>query len=203
MTEKEKKRKEEELAENKAAEKAAPLADEMASTPGGADQEAAETVSLPLKDYANQLEELDDLRKKVDDFSDGWQRERAEFANYRKRIMRDQETEKQNSKLALLKKYLDIHDDLELAIKNMPDHVKSDAWVNGILLIHQKLSNLLNGEGMQPIPAENCAFDPALHEAISSEEQEGFESGNIIEVVQKGYTIGDRVIRPARVRVAK
>jgi len=203
MTEKEKKRKEEELAENKAAEKAAPLADEMASTPGGADQEAAETVSLPLKDYANQLEELDDLRKKVDDFSDGWQRERAEFANYRKRVMRDQETEKQNSKLAILKKYLDIHDDLELAIKNMPDHVKSDAWVNGILLIHQKLSNLLNGEGMQPIPAENCAFDPALHEAISSEEQEGFESGNIIEVVQKGYTIGDRVIRPARVRVAK
>ena len=203
MTEKEKKHKEEELAEDKAAEKAAPPADEMASTPGGVDQEAAETVSLPLKDYANQLEELDDLRKKVDDFSDGWQRERAEFANYRKRVMRDQETEKQNSKLALLKKYLDIHDDLELAIKNMPDHVKSDAWVNGILLIHQKLSNLLNGEGMQPIPAENCAFDPALHEAISSEEQEGFKSGNIIEVVQKGYTIGDRVIRPARVRVAK
>ena len=203
MTEKEKKRKEEELAEDKAAEKAAPPADEMASTPGGVDQEAAETVSLPLKDYANQLEELDDLRKKVDDFSDGWQRERAEFANYRKRVMRDQETEKQNSKLALLKKYLDIHDDLELAIKNMPDHVKSDAWVNGILLIHQKLSNLLNGEGMQPIPAENCAFNPALHEAISSEEQEGFKSGNIIEVVQKGYTIGDRVIRPARVRVAK
>ena len=203
MTEKEKKRKEEELAEDKAAEKAAPPTDEKASAPGGEDQEAAETVSLPLKDYANQLEELDDLRKKVDDFSDGWQRERAEFANYRKRVMRDQETEKQNSKLAILKKYLDIHDDLELAIKNMPDHVKSDAWVNGILLIHQKLSNLLNGEGMQPIPAENCAFNPALHEAISSEEQEGFESGNIIEVVQKGYTIGDRVIRPARVRVAK
>ena len=141
--------------------------------------------------------------RKVDDFSDGWQRERAEFANYRKRITRDQDTEKQNSKLAILRKYLDIHDDLELAIKNMPDHVKSDAWVNGILLIYQKLSNLLNSEGMQPIPAENCVFDPAFHEAISSEEAEGFESGKIIEVVQKGYTIGDRVIRPARVRVAK
>ena len=88
--------------------------------------------TLPLKDYASQLEELDDLRKKVDDFSDGWQRERAEFANYRKRITRDQDTEKQNSKLAILRKYLDIHDDLELAIKNMPEHVKSDAWVNGI-----------------------------------------------------------------------
>ncbi len=143
------------------------------------------------------------MRKKADDFSNGWQRERAEFANYRKRITRDQETEKQNSRLAILRKYLDIHDDLELAIKNMPDHVKSDAWVNGIQLIYQKLTNLLDSEGMQPIPAENCAFDPALHEAISSEEHEGFESGNIIEVVQKGYTIGDRVVRPARVRVAK
>jgi molecular chaperone GrpE len=195
MTEKEKKHKTEELNEKKEE------IQEPAS--GGMDQEAAETVSLPLKDYASQLEELDDLRKKVDDFSDGWQRERAEFANYRKRITRDQDTEKQNSKLVILRKYLDIHDDLELAIKNMPDHVKSDAWVNGIMLIYQKLSSLLNGEGMQPIPAENCAFDPALHEAISSEEIEGFESGNIIEVVQKGYMIGDRVIRPARVRVAK
>jgi molecular chaperone GrpE len=195
MTEKEKKHKPEEPLEKKAE------AHESASE--GLDQEAAETVSLPLKDYASQLEELDDLRKKVDDFSDGWQRERAEFANYRKRITRDQDTEKQNSKLAILRKYLDIHDDLELAIKNMPDHVKSDAWVNGIMLIYQKLSNLLNGEGMQPILAENSAFDPAFHEAISSEEVEGFESGKIIEVVQKGYMIGDRVIRPARVRVAK
>jgi molecular chaperone GrpE len=195
MTEKEKKRKTEEQIDKEEENKEA--------VSEGIDQEAAETVSLPLKDYASQLEELDDLRKKVDDFSDGWQRERAEFANYRKRVTRDQDTEKQNSKLAILRKYLDIHDDLELAIKNMPDHVKSDAWVNGILLIYQKLSNLLNAEGMQPIQAENCAFDPALHEAISSEEIEGFESGNIIEVVQKGYTIGDRVIRPARVRVAK
>ena len=195
MTEKEKKRKTEEPIEKKE--------ESHKAAPEGFDQEAAETVSLPLKDYASQLEELDDLRKKVDDFSDGWQRERAEFANYRKRITRDQDTEKQNSKLAILRKYLDIHDDLELAIKNMPDHVKSDAWVNGILLIYQKLGNLLNGEGMQPIPAENGTFDPAFHEAISSEEAEGFESGKIIEVVQKGYMIGDRVIRPARVRVAK
>ena len=195
MTEKEKKHKPEGPIEDKA--------ETHESVPEGLDQEAAETVSLPLKDYASQLEELDDLRKKVDDFSDGWQRERAEFANYRKRITRDQDAEKQNSKLAILRKYLDIHDDLELAIKNMPDHVKSDAWVNGIMLIYQKLSNLLNSEGMQPIPAENGAFDPAFHEAISSEEVEGFESGKIIEVVQKGYMIGDRVIRPARVRVAK
>lgn len=196
MTEKEKKHKQKPLDEDISGS-------EQPSAEGGGDQEAAETVTLPLKDYAAQLEELDDLKKKADDFSEGWQRERAEFANYRKRIMRDQDMEKQNSKLEILKKYLDISDDLNLAIKNMPEHVKSDTWVNGILLINQKLGNLLNGEGLQPIPTENCAFDPAFHEAISSEEHEGFESGQIIDIVQQGYTIGDRVIRPARVRVAK
>jgi molecular chaperone GrpE len=203
MTEKEKKRKDEEIIKGDPEAQAEDPAGEMKSGPGGADQEAAETVTIPLKEYASQLEELDDLRKKTDDFSNGWQRERADFSNYRKRIARDQDTEKQNSKLAILRRYLDIHDDLELAIKNMPEHVKSDPWANGIMLIYQKLSNLLNGEGLQPIPTENSAFDPAFHEAISHEEHEGFESGKIIEVVQKGYTIGDRVVRPARVRVAK
>jgi molecular chaperone GrpE len=77
------------------------------------------------------------------------------------------------------------------------------AWLVGYKLIDQKLKNLLEGEGIAPIPAENAAFDPALHEAISHEENPDFESGQIIEVVQKGYTIGDRVIRPALVRVAK
>jgi molecular chaperone GrpE len=202
MTEKDKKHKEDMAKENLEKHAEDPAVD-MKTTSVGPDQEAAETVTIPLKEYAAQLEELDDLRKKTDDFSNGWQRERADFSNYRKLVARDQDTEKQNSKLAILKRYLDIHDDLELAIKNMPDHVKSDPWTNGILLIYQKLSNLLNGEGLKTIPTENSAFDPALHEAISHEELEGFESGKIIDVVQKGYTIGDRVIRPARVRVAK
>jgi len=70
-------------------------------------------------------------------------------------------------------------------------------------LIEQKLKNLLDGEGISVIPAENAVFDPELHEAISHEENQEFKSGHIIEVVQQGYTIGDRVIRPALVRVAK
>jgi len=160
-------------------------------------------VTLPLKDYASQLEELDDLRQKTDEFSDGWQRERAEFANYRKRVARDEQMQRENIRIDVLRKYLDVHDDLELAIKNMPPGVRNDSWSGGIELIYQKLHNLLTGEGIQPIPAENAAFDPDLHEAISHEENDGVESGHVIEVVQKGYAIGDRVIRPARVRVAK
>jgi len=166
-------------------------------------QDQPETVTLPLKDYASQLEELDDLRQKVDEFSEGWQRERADFANYRKRVARDEQMQRENIRTDIIRKYLDVHDDLELAIKNMPPAVRNDGWAHGIELIDKKLENILAGEGIQPIPAENAAFDPDLHEAISHEEDSGVESGHVIEVVQKGYTIGDRVIRPARVRVAK
>jgi molecular chaperone GrpE len=166
-------------------------------------EDQPETVTLPLKDYAGHLEELDDLRQKADEFSDGWQRERAEFANYRKRVARDEQMQRENVRIDVIRKYLDVHDDLELAIKNMPPAVRNDSWTDGIELIYQKLLNILAGESIQPIPAENAAFDPDLHEAISHEENDEVESGHVIEVVQKGYTIGDRVIRPARVRVAK
>lgn len=178
----------------------------------GVDQDAAEdeeikdseeTVTIPLLEYAAQLEEIDHLNQKADEFSDGWQRERAEFANYRKRIGRDLDSQKVNNKIDIIKKYLAVKDDLERALKNMPASLIDEPWIDGIQLINQKLSNLLDGEGVQPIPAEGLAFDPAIHEAISHEDNPEVESGFIIEVVQQGYTIGERVVRPSQVRVAK
>jgi molecular chaperone GrpE len=166
-------------------------------------QGEAEMVTIPLKDYADQLEKIDDLQNKADQFSDGWQRERAEFANYRKRVERDEEMNRQSSRIDILRKYLDIHDDIDLAIKNMPVHIHDDAWSNGIVLIQQKLANLMASQGLEPITSEDGEFDPHIHEAISLEENPDVESGKIIETVQQGYRIGDRVVRPSRVRVAK
>jgi molecular chaperone GrpE len=160
-------------------------------------------VTVPLKDYAKQLEKLDELQNQLDQFSDGWQRERAEFANYRKRAVRDEEFQRQSSRIDILRKYLDIHDDIDLAVKNMPEHIKEDPWSNGILLIQQKLNNVLKSEGLEPITSEDNEFNPHLHEAISLEENPDVESGKIIETVQQGYRIGERVVRPSRVRVAK
>lgn len=167
------------------------------------DEEDREMVTVPLKDYAEQLEELDDLRKKVDEFSAGWQRERADFSNYRKRIEQNQELDRSTSRIDIIRKYLDVHDDLERALKNVPEEMEKLDWVGGIRLIDQKLRNVLESEGVERIPAEEQEFDPNLHEAISHEDNPDFESGEIIEVVQQGYTLGDRVVRPARVRVAK
>jgi len=162
-----------------------------------------EMVTIPLSEYASQLEEIDHLTMKADEFSDGWQRERAEFANYRKRMGRDLDTQKIDFKTDIIKKYLAVKDDLERALKNMPESLQEEPWINGIVLINQKLSSLLDGEGIEPIPAEGQAFDPQIHEAITSEENDEVESGFIIEVVQQGYKLGDRVIRPAKVRVSK
>jgi len=166
-------------------------------------KDSDETVTIPLSEYAVQLEEIDHLNQKVDEFSDGWQRERAEFANYRKRMSRDLDAQKISNKIDIIKKYLAVKDDLERALKNMPAALTDEPWIDGIQLINQKLSNLLDGEGIQSIPAEGAAFDPEIHEAISHEDDPEVESGFIIEVVQQGYTIGERVVRPSQVRVAK
>lgn len=134
---------------------------------------------------------------------EGWQRERADFINYKKRIERDQAQSLQNITGNLVKRYLVVLDDLERALKNRPQGGEAAAWANGIELIFRKLQGILEAEGVQPIPAEGAQFDPNIHEAISHETSDGHESGQVIEVIQQGYTLGDRVLRPALVRVAR
>jgi len=162
-----------------------------------------ETVTIPLKEYAAQMEEIDRLKSKINEYSDGWQRERADFTNYRNRILRDQESMKQDITTDVVRKYLVVNDDIELALKNAPQNEETKSWIEGIKLIYQKLQNILESEGVQRIPAENETFDPNRHEAIATEENPLFESGRVIEIIQQGYTIGDRVVRPARVKIAK
>jgi molecular chaperone GrpE len=100
----------------------------------------------------------------------------------------------------LIKKVLPVLDDLERALQNRP---ADDAWASGIELIVRKFQNLLDADGVKRIEAKGAAFDPAFHEAISHEPSEEVESGHVIDVVQNGYMLGERVIRPALVRVAK
>jgi len=162
-----------------------------------------ETVTIPLKEYAVQMEEIENLNSKVKEYTEGWQRERADFTNYRNRILRDQDAMKKDITTDVVRKYLAVNDDIELALKNASQNEEIKSWVEGIQLIYQKLQNILESEGVQRIPAENETFDPNRHEAIATEENPLFESGRVIEIIQQGYTIGDRVIRPARVKIAK
>ena len=146
---------------------------------------------------------LSELEKEAANNLDGWQRERAEFSNYKKRVERDHAQSRQDITGSIIKKYLVILDDLELALKGKPNDGPGEAWANGIELIARKLLSIIEAEGVERIYENKVQFDPIIHEAISSEENADFDSGEVIEVIRQGYKLGDRVLRPAMVRVAR
>ncbi len=185
--------------------------------PHHAEEEANETQSgAPETAEATEAQEpeIEALQKRVEEAEakasaleakaaenlDGWQRAVAEFQNYKKRMDRDRESGKAIMKGDLIKRFLPVLDDLERALKNPSEDA---AWVSGIELIRRKLQSILEAEGLTRIEAEGQPFDPNFHEAISYESADGAESGHVIGVVQNGYMLGDYVVRPAMVRVAR
>ena len=147
--------------------------------------------------------ELAETQAKANEYLDGWQRARAEFANYKKRIERDQGETYLRAAGSILKRQLDVVDDLSLALKNRPTAGDGAAWSSGIELIYRKLLNVLESEGVKQMDVEGQPFDPNLHEAIALEPSDAVPSGHVCEVVKPGYVLGDKVLRPALVRVAQ
>lgn len=171
---------------------------------GGSPQEAeTQPGGVSMEEYEALKAELEDAQAKSKEYFDGWQRERADFSNYKRRVDRDQATLGQNIAGEIIKKYLLVLDDLDRAMKMRPTQGEVSAWADGIELIYRKLQNIIDAEGIKRIPAESEDFNPMRHEAISIEDSPEHTSGQIIGVVQEGYTLGDRVLRPARVRVAR
>jgi molecular chaperone GrpE len=160
---------------------------------------------IPEEEITQLRCELDKALARADEYLIGWQRERAEFINYKKRMEREQSQGGQNAFGNAIRRYLDIADDLARALKdkNRPTEGNGTIWAEGIDLIHRKMIAAFEADGVKIIETEGKSFDPNMHEAISHEDSPDHESGQIIEVVQPGYILGERVIRPARVRVAR
>lgn len=157
---------------------------------------------------AEQLEalkrELEAARSQAQEYLEGWQRERAAFANYRKRVEAERAQFAAEATAVFIRKLLPIMDDFERALQTLPDNLRHLTWVEGIFLIHRKLQLVLESEGVQPIEVKpGDPFDPMLHEAVLYEPVEGFGDGQIVEELQKGYKLGDRVLRPTLVKVAR
>jgi molecular chaperone GrpE len=168
-----------------------------ASSPQGELSENGEQLQAEFGALQKQLEEA---QARAAENLDGWQRAQAEFINYKNRVQRDRELGYASMKGDIIKKVLPVLDDLERALANRPE---GNSWANGMELIARKFQNILEAEGLKRIEATGQPFDPNFHEAISSEPNEEVESGHVIEVVQNGYMLGERVIRPAMVRVAQ
>ncbi len=161
--------------------------------------DAIEGEDLKTDDYE---ENLAAMVKQSQEFFEGWQRERADFVNYKKRIEREQASLKNFITSEIIKKYLVVIDDMELALKNQPQNQECANWVNGVNLIYQKLISILENEGVERITISG-EFDPNVHEALTQVESTEHESGHIVEVMRNGYRIGDRILRPALVVVAR
>jgi molecular chaperone GrpE len=160
--------------------------------------EAAPAVSVEELEALHQ--QLSEAQAQAAEYKDGWQRAVADFSNYRKRLDRENVEIYQNAVAEIVRRYLPILDDLERALASRPQDLP---WADGVELIYRKLQAILEAEGLKRIEAEGQLFDPTIHEAISQEPSSEVESGKVIAVVQNGYRLGERVVRPALVRVAQ
>jgi molecular chaperone GrpE len=129
------------------------------------------------------------------------QRLAADFDNYRKRAVRDQQAFAARAAERLVAKLLPVLDDLERALDAAEQHEEAKV-LEGVEMTRSALANALTSEGVEEIVAEGI-FDPHVHEALLAQPAEGVEPGSIIQVVQRGYRLGDAVLRPARVIVAE
>lgn len=163
---------------------------------------AEEGVAEEVDELAALRQELEESRAKEAEYLDGWQRARAELANARKRFQREQEQAYANAKADLLVRLLPIVDDFDRACEMVPDNPSSTTWIEGVNLVHQKFLAFLKQEGVVPIEAASQEFDPYFHQAVTHEPSAEVPDGHVIAVVQKGYKVGERVLRPSIVRVS-
>jgi molecular chaperone GrpE len=156
------------------------------------------TEKTPTK--AELAERLAEVERERDGHLDDLQRVAAEFENYRKRVARDQQSLAARAHERLVKELLPVLDDLERALQAASEHEEAKLE-EGVKLVHRELEEALAKEGLSEIET-NGRFDPHVHEALLSQPSDK-EEGAILDVLQKGYRLGDRVLRPARVVVSQ
>lgn len=187
---------------NQANEEEPQVVDRRASARMDAESAASGTPEpAPADTPAAEHASSDDLaaeREKAETYYKNWQRSAADFINYKRRIESERSEQARFAGAALVINILPIFDDLDRAVSNIDAGLAGLNWVQGVANIHRKFANLLEAMDVREVEASGKPFDPSLHEAVAR--QPG-EEGQVIAVVQKGYTLGDRVIRPAMVIV--
>jgi molecular chaperone GrpE len=153
------------------------------------------------EEVENTQEELtDELAQERDELVDRLQRLQAEFENYRKRAARDQQALVARAHERLVKELLPVVDDLGRALEAAEQHEEA-TLEDGVRLVHRQLMDILAREGLTEIETDGV-FDPHVHEALLAQPSDA-EAGTVLEVLQKGYRLGDHVLRPARVTIAE
>ena len=155
---------------------------------------AAAAADQPVEDALNKARE--DAQK----YLANWQRAEADFQNYKKRTEQERDELRRFGNVSLIINLLPIIDDFERAFSSLDSHLAGLSWFDGMYLIYRKLSQLLENAGVRPIEADGQPFDPRYHEAVAHVDG---DEGKVLSVVQRGYKLHDRVLRPAMVVVGK
>ncbi|MGE3955269.1 MAG: nucleotide exchange factor GrpE [Vicinamibacterales bacterium] len=166
------------------------------------EQDTAAGEAPPNVDPAAPAPDLDALRRERDDLQDRLMRKAAEFDNYRKRVERERREQADRAVVSLLEDLLAVVDDFDLAL-TVDAGEGGAAYRKGVEMIHAKLQDLLRRQGVKPIEALGTDFDPNLHEAVMQESSPGHRDNEVIAVLRKGYTLNDRLLRAASVKVAR
>ena len=167
--------------------------EQAAETAAGAEDTAAKDDAAPKTDAEQQRDQYYDLLL----------RKTAEFDNFRKRTERERQTLGEAAAADLLLELLPLVDDLERALQAEAGSQGTDAYRRGVELIHRQLLDILRKRGVRPIETSGAVFDPYYHQAVSHEAVKGKREGEVIEEFRRGYMLGDRLLRPAMVKVAK
>lgn len=146
---------------------------------------------------------LADEQKKSAEYLDNWQRSRADFSNLKRRTEIERSNFAIEAREKLLVRILPIVDDFERALQHVPENLSNEPWISGVTMIDKKFKTLLDQENVAEIPALGEEFDPHVHQAVQRDEESTGDKDVVTEVYQKGYKLGDKVIRPAVVKVGR
>ena len=190
---------------SKATEKAEDMmmnGDEIRNQPGATGESSQEAPEVaPVDEPA--FKELEKKTAEAAEYLDQWRRTAAELSNARKRMLREQDDIRTTAAQRVLEKLLPVVDDMDRAFAVLPEDKANSEWIAGFQAIQRKLQGVLESEGVAPIHTEGQMFDPALHHALTYEEADGYDEGQIIGEAARGYLLRDKVLRPSVVRVAK
>ncbi|MCO4330384.1 nucleotide exchange factor GrpE [Staphylococcus hyicus] len=175
-------------------------------TIGNNDVESSQHVEENSKDSAEDAidpkdEEIATLKAQVEKEEEKYLRLYAEFENYKRRIQKENDTQRKYQSQGVLNDILPALDNFERALKIEGDDESFNALKKGVEMVHSSLINALENNGLETIQAEGETFDPNFHQAVVQDDNPDFESGQITEELQKGYKLKDRVLRPSMVKV--
>lgn len=175
------------------------MADEKKDIPTNDEKVTDEGVG-EAEDIESVKKILEEEREKAERHLANWQRAEADLINFRRRSEQERAELANFANTTLVMNLLPVLDDLERALDSVSDELEGTTWVDGIGLIYRKLQAVLQAQGLSPIEADGKDFDPNLHEAVMCVDG---EDGKVIEEIQKGYKLRERVIRPTMVKVGK